>query len=151
MTNQRRREKRPHVRGEAMCQKVTLHSVLLVKSKGACKRNCLREIEEKHILNQRYMAWGQKYELRSTWILQMLSAFFRRTEGGKRHKYETKLDGFDVCNAYYAATLGYFQRRFKKLKQSQQVYGRLAVVHGNTCHLSKEQKCLQHKPVSKNL
>ena len=65
------------------------------------------------------MAWGQKYELRSTWMLQMLNAFYKRTERGKRDKYETKLDGFHICNACYAIALGYSQWRFKQLKQSQ--------------------------------
>lgn len=105
--------------GKEIGHKVTLHSVIVAKSEGACKKNCLKGIDEKYILNQRYMAWGQKYKCRSTWILQMLSAFFKRIERGSRHKYKTKLDGIDVCNACYATTLGYLQRRFKQLKQLQ--------------------------------
>jgi len=50
----------------------------------------------------------------------MLSAFFKRIEGGTKYKYETKLDGIHVYNAYYTTTLGYSQRQFKQLKQSQQ-------------------------------
>ena len=34
----------------------------------------------------------------------------------------------------YATTLGYSQRRFKQLKTSHAIYGRVATVHGNTCH-----------------
>jgi hypothetical protein len=50
-------------------------------------------------------------------------------------KFNMKLDGVEECNAYYATALGYFQRRFKQLKAAHQVYGRVAVVHGNTCKL----------------
>jgi hypothetical protein len=33
-----------------------------------------------------------------------------------RDKYNTKLDGVEVCNTCYAMALGYSQRRFKQLK-----------------------------------
>ena len=58
----------------------------------------------------------------------------------KRDKYKTKLDGMEVCNSCYAMALGYSQRRFKKLKVAHRVYGRVAVVHGNTCNLRERAK-----------
>jgi len=67
----------------------------------------------------------------------MLSVFFRKTKGRTKQKYETKLNGIDVYNACYATSLSYSQRRFKQLKQSQQVYGKVATVHRNMCHLRK--------------
>jgi hypothetical protein len=70
----------------------------------------------------------------------MLNAFYQRTKGMRRDKYNTKLDGVDVCIAYYAMALGYSQRRFKKLKVAHRVYGRVAAVHGNTCNLRERAK-----------
>jgi hypothetical protein len=58
----------------------------------------------------------------------------------KRDKYNTKLDGMEVCNACYAMALGYSQRRFKQLKVAYKVYGRVAAVHGNTCNLREQAK-----------
>jgi hypothetical protein len=45
---------------------VKLDSVLEAKARGGCLGNCLREVGERYILDQRYMAWGQKYEVRAT-------------------------------------------------------------------------------------
>jgi hypothetical protein len=70
----------------------------------------------------------------------MLKAFYLRTEGRKRDKLNTKLDGVEVCNACYAAALGYSQRRFKQLKVAHQVYRRVAAVHGTTCKLRERAK-----------
>jgi hypothetical protein len=53
------------------------------------------------------MAWAQKYEVRATWIMQMLNEFYQRTERMRRDKYNTKLDGVEVCNACYVMALGY--------------------------------------------
>jgi hypothetical protein len=58
----------------------------------------------------------------------------------RRDKYNTKLDGVEVCNACYAMALGYSQRRFKQLKVAHRVYGRVAAVHGNTCNLRERAK-----------
>jgi hypothetical protein len=63
----------------------------------------------------------------------------------RRDKYNTKLDGMEVCNAYYAMALGYSQRRFKQLKVAHRVYGRVAAVHGNTCNLRERVKMLAAK------
>jgi hypothetical protein len=119
---------------------VKLDSVLEAKARGGCLRSCLREVGERYILDQRYMAWAQKYEVRATWIMQMLNAFYQRTEGMRRDKYNTKLDGVEVCNACYAMALGYSQRRFKQLKVAHRVYGRVAAIHGNTCNLRERAK-----------
>jgi hypothetical protein len=113
---------------------------LEAKARGGCLRNCLREGGERYILDQRYMAWAQKYEVRATWIMQMLNAFYQRIEGMRRDKYNTKLDGMEVCNACYAMALEYSQRRFKQLKMAHRVYGRVAAVHGNTCNLRERAK-----------
>jgi hypothetical protein len=86
------------------------------------------------------MAWGQKYELRATWIMQMLNAFYQRIEGQRTDKFRTKLDGVEVCNACYAVAVGYSQRRFKQLKLAHRVYERVAVVHGNTCNMRERAK-----------
>jgi hypothetical protein len=40
--------------------RVKLDSVLEAKARGGCLRNCLREVGERYILNQRYIAWAQK-------------------------------------------------------------------------------------------
>ena len=48
---------------------IKLNNVLEAKARGGCLRNCLKEVDERHILDQRYMAWGQKYEVRATWIM----------------------------------------------------------------------------------
>ena len=77
------------------------------------------------------MGWTQKYEARGNWILQMLNAFYSVLEDQRRNKFDTKLDGVAVCNACYAAALGYLQRPFKQLRQSHLMYGRIVVVHGN--------------------
>jgi hypothetical protein len=107
MQNRRRRARTPRQRREPQGEKVKLDSVVATKTKGECKRNCLRDVDEKYILDQWYMAWGQKYEQQAMWILQMLNTFYLRTEGRRRDKFNTKLDGVEVCNACYAATLGY--------------------------------------------
>ena len=99
MTNQKARIRNPRERGEPRRQKVTLETVLCVLYNGASKQNCLCDINPKYILEQRYMAWVQKYEARATWIQQMLNAFFTRNVGMLRDKYEMKLDGRVVCNA----------------------------------------------------
>jgi hypothetical protein len=95
--------------GVRIQDQVKLDSVLEAKARGGYLRNCLREVDERYILDQRYMAWAQKYEVRATWIIQMLNAFYQRTEGMRRDKYNTKLDGVEVCNACYAMALGYSQ------------------------------------------
>jgi hypothetical protein len=130
------------VRGMGVCiqDRVKLDNVLEAKARGGYLRNCLREVGKRYILNQRYMAWAQKYEVRATWILQMLNAFYQRIEGMRRDKYNTKLDGVEVCNACYAMALGYSQRRFKQLKVAHRKYGRVATVHGNTCNLRERAK-----------
>jgi hypothetical protein len=56
--------------------RVKLDNVLEAKTRGSCLRNCLREVGERYILDQRYMAWGQKYEVRATWVMQMLNVFY---------------------------------------------------------------------------
>jgi hypothetical protein len=65
----------------------------------------------------------------------MLNAFYLCTEERRRDKFNTKLDGVEVCNACYATSLRYSQRRFKQLKVEYLVYERVATVHGNTCKL----------------
>jgi hypothetical protein len=140
MENRKSRVPKPREKGESRMEKVTLASVRSAKQRGGCKRNCLRDIDEKYILEQRYMAWAQKYEVRATWILQMLNDFYTITEGQRQNRYDTKLDGVPVCNGCYAAALGYSQRRFKELKQSQHVYGRIQAVHGNVCKLRESAK-----------
>jgi hypothetical protein len=62
MQNRRRRARAPRQRGEPLREKVKLDSVVVAKTKGGCKSNCLKDVDEKYILNQRYMAWGQKHE-----------------------------------------------------------------------------------------
>ena len=62
----------------------------------------------------------------------MLVSFYTRTEGFRRDKFETKLDGKHVCNACYALGVGYSQRRFKELKKDCLIYGRVTAIHGNT-------------------
>jgi hypothetical protein len=37
--------------------------MLEAKARGDCLRNCFREVGERYILDQRYMAWAQKYEV----------------------------------------------------------------------------------------
>jgi hypothetical protein len=128
--------------GVRIQDRVKLDSVLEAKARGGCLRNCLREVGERYILDQWYMAWGQKYEVWATWIMQMLNAFYKRTEGMRRDKYNTKLDGVEVCNACYTMALGYSQRRFKQLKVAHRVYGRVAAIHGNTCNLRVRAKML---------
>jgi hypothetical protein len=70
----------------------------------------------------------------------MLNAFYLRTEGTRRDKFNMKLDGVEVCNACYATALGYSQRRFKQLKAAHQVYGRVTAIRGNTCKLRERAK-----------
>jgi hypothetical protein len=67
--------------GVRIQDRVKLDSVLEAKARGGCLWNCLREVGERYILDQRYMAWAQKYEVRATWIMQMLNAFYQRTKG----------------------------------------------------------------------
>jgi hypothetical protein len=55
---------------------VKLNSMLEAKARGGCLRNCLKEVGERYILDQRYMTWAQKCEVRATWIIQMLNAFY---------------------------------------------------------------------------
>jgi hypothetical protein len=72
----------------------------------------------------------------------MLNAFYQKIEGMRKDKYNTKLDGMEVYNAYYAMALGYSQRHFKQLKVAHRVYRRVAAVHGNTCNLREQAKML---------
>jgi hypothetical protein len=67
--------------GVLIQDRVKLDNVLEAKARGGCLRNCLKEVGERYILDQRYMAWAQKYEVRATWIIQILNAFYQRTEG----------------------------------------------------------------------
>ena len=101
---------------------VKLDSVLEAKVRGGCLWNCLIEVGERYILDQRYMASTQKYEVWAMRIMQILNAFYQRTKGMRKDKYDTKLDGVEVCNAYYAMTLRYSQWRFKQLKVVYRVY-----------------------------
>jgi hypothetical protein len=62
--------------GVRIQDQVKLDSVLEAKARGGYLRNCLREVGERYILDQRYMALAQRYEVRATWIMQMLNAFY---------------------------------------------------------------------------
>jgi hypothetical protein len=130
------------VQGMEVCiqDRVKFDSVFTAKARGGYLRNCLREVGERYILVQQYMAWAQKYEVWATWIMQMLNAFYQRIEGMRRDKYNTKLDGVKVCNACYAMALEYSQRHFKQLKVAHRVYGRVAAIHGNMCNLRERAK-----------
>ena len=57
MTSRKARVRNPRERGEPRSEKVTLESVLRVVTSGACKQNCLCQINPKYILEQRYIAW----------------------------------------------------------------------------------------------
>jgi hypothetical protein len=142
MQNRLRRTRTTGPRREPLREKIKLDSVVTAKTKGRCKHNCLRDVDEKYILDKQYMAWGQKYEHRATWISQMLNAFYLRTEGPRRDKFKTKLDGVEECNACYATALGYSQRQFKQQKVAHRVYGRVAAVQGNTCYLREGVKMM---------
>jgi hypothetical protein len=58
MQNRCRRATTPHERGEPLGEKVKLNNVVAAKTKGGCKCNCLRDMDERYKLDQRYMAWG---------------------------------------------------------------------------------------------
>ena len=55
--------------GVRIQDRVKLDSVLEAKARRGCLRNCLREVGERYILDQRYKAWVQQYEVRATWIM----------------------------------------------------------------------------------
>jgi hypothetical protein len=55
--------------GVRIQDRAKLDSVLEAKARGGCLRNCLREVGERYILDQRYMTWAQKYEVRAMWIM----------------------------------------------------------------------------------
>jgi hypothetical protein len=131
-------------RGVYIKERVTLGSVVEAKRRGGCVRNCLRDVDERYILDQRYMAWGQKYELRAMWIMQMLNAFYQRIEGQRTDKFRTKLDGVEVCNACYAVAVGYSQRRFKQLKLAHRVYGRVADKNQNRGCTGERRPGIRH-------
>jgi hypothetical protein len=126
--------------GVRIQDRVKLDNVFETKTRGGFLWNCLREVGKRYILDQWYMAWAQKYEVRAMWIMQMLNAFDQMTEGMRRDKYNTTLDGVEVCNACYAMALRYSQRRFKQLKVAHKVYRRVTAVHGNTCNLRERAK-----------
>lgn len=132
MQNRRRRNSSETTSTEAAPMKVSLASVQTAITQGGCKRNCLRDIPARYLLDMRYNAWAPKYSIRSTWMRQMLVSFYTRTEGTRRDKFVTKLDGKLVCNACYALGIGYSQRRFKELKKDCLIYGRVTAIHGNT-------------------
>lgn len=132
MQNRTRRVARERRPADGAQAKVTLISVQDAIAKGGCKRNCLTDIPARYILDVRYNAWGSKYPIRSTWVRQMLVSFYTQTDGNRRDKFVTKLDGKEVCNACYAVAVGYSQRRFKDLKKDCLIYGRVTAIHGNT-------------------
>ena len=117
---------------ESISTKVSLANVQMAIEQGGCKRNCLRDIPPKCLLDMRYSAWASNYATRSTWMRQTLFSFYTRTEGTRRDRFATKLDGKQVCNACYALGVGYSQRRFKQLKVECSIYGRVTAIHGNT-------------------
>ena len=60
MTNQKARVRNSRERGESGSQKVTLENVLCVLNSGACKQNCLHDINPKYILEQQAHGMGTK-------------------------------------------------------------------------------------------
>ena len=66
-----RQSKATPIQGMGVCIQdwVKLDIVLEEKVRGGYLQNCLREVDERYILDQRYMAWGQKYEVRAMWIM----------------------------------------------------------------------------------
>ena len=44
--------------GVRIQDRIKLDSVLEAKVRGGCLRNCLMEVDERYILDERYMAWG---------------------------------------------------------------------------------------------
>ena len=132
MQNRRRRESNQATLSDAAPTKVSLANVQRAIAQGGCKQNCLRDVPAKYLLDMRYNAWAPKFSIRSTWMRQMLVSFYTRTEGTRRDKFVTKLDGKLVCNACYALGVGYSQRRFKELKKDCLIYRRVMAIHGNT-------------------
>jgi hypothetical protein len=45
--------------GVRIQDRVKLDSVLETKARGGCLQNCLREVGERYILDQQYMAWDK--------------------------------------------------------------------------------------------
>ena len=76
MQNRHRKATPVQGMGVRIQDRIKLDNVLEAKARGGCLQNCLREVGERYILDQRYMAWRQKYEVQAIWIMQMLNAFY---------------------------------------------------------------------------
>ena len=80
MQNRRRRDSNETTLTGTTPTKVSLANVQRAIAQGGCKRNCLRGISARYLLDMRYNAWASKFSTRSTWMRQMLVSFYTRTE-----------------------------------------------------------------------
>lgn len=86
------------------------------------------------------MAWGQKYEIRATWIFYRLMSLHTQREGIYQNIMKMKMDDKKVCNACSTSAMDYLQRRFKQLKKIQQMYEKVVAIHGNNTSSLRESE-----------
>jgi hypothetical protein len=68
--------------------------------------------------------------------------FLSANRGAKEGQVQNEIGWRRGMQCMLHNSTGYSQRRFKQLKISHRVYGRVAAVHGNTCHLKKGAKMM---------
>ena len=53
-----------------------------------------------------------------------------RVRSKKGYKFDTKLDGVSLCNAYFAMDMAYSRRKVEQLKKGIVAFGRIIAIHG---------------------
>jgi hypothetical protein len=117
----RRQSKKPLVRkiGEDRLDKVLLQSVRAWMTRSTCVAQCLKNIDEREIMDVRYSVWDnfETHDERVTWILGQMRTFVKPDASTRWTNFMFCVGGTSVCTACYAHVLGYSRRQLERWKE----------------------------------
>jgi hypothetical protein len=125
----RRQSQKPLVRkiGEDQLDKVSLQSVRAWMTRSTCVSQCLKNIDEREIMDVRYSVWGnsETHDERVTRILGQMRTFVKPDASTGWKDFMFCVGGTSVCTACYAHVLGYSRRQLERWKEDiRNTFGR---------------------------
>jgi hypothetical protein len=131
----RRQSKKPLVRkiGEDRLDKVLLQSVRAWMTRSICVAQCLKNIDEREIMDVRYSIWdnSETHDERVTWILGQMRTFVKPDVSTGWKDFIFYVGGTSVCTACYVHVLGYSRRKLERWKEDIRTRDRRSACHGN--------------------
>jgi hypothetical protein len=89
--------------GEDRLDKVSLQSVRAWMTRSMCVTQCLKNIDEKEIMDVRYSVWGnsETHDERVTWILGQMRTFVKPDASTGWKDFMFYVGGTSVCTDCY--------------------------------------------------